>query len=103
MTDNGSPRRIEVQSIVSYQTGEGLVQIRGGDGQLTPAAARDLALNLLSAAEAAETDALVLRFSEGVLGDKRLSAFILGELRQMRGEAPRQNWQTNKETPNATH
>lgn len=89
---------IEVQSIVSAADRTAYVQIRGAVGQMTPAEARDLALNLLQAAEAAETDSLILRFVRDALnGDERHAAVLLNELRQMRGEAPRKDWR--KGTP----
>jgi hypothetical protein len=89
--------RIEVQSIVSAADRTAYVQIRGAVGQMTPDEARDLALNLLQAAEAAQTDALILRFVRDALdGDERAAAVLLGELRQMRGEAQRQDWRKGK-------
>ena len=82
-----------VQSIVSASTGEAFVQIKGEGGQMTPDEARDLALNLLQAAEAADTDALIARWvKQYVGGDDRAVAVLLTELRKMRGAAPPQDW-----------
>ncbi|MFN7948354.1 MAG: hypothetical protein U0Z53_23585 [Blastocatellia bacterium] len=53
-----------LQSLVSARTGEPLVNLRWSDGvaQLPVAQARELALNLLGAAEAALSDACLRRF-----------------------------------------
>jgi hypothetical protein len=55
---------IDVTSIVSSRTKEGIVQFKWNaeDGQLTPDEARAHALGIIEAAEAAETDAFLVEF-----------------------------------------
>lgn len=98
--------RIEVQSIVSAADGKPYVQLKWGDqvGQLTPDEARQHALALLDAANAAETDAGLLRFIRQQGGTERQAAALLAHFRTYRGDdADRKNWRDPKETHDATH
>lgn len=52
--------------------------------QLSPKEARDLAQNLLQAAEAAEQDAFIFEFHRDLLGDDRMGASMLVEFRKWR-------------------
>lgn len=96
---------IDVQSIVSAANGQPLVQIKWGSqaGQLTPAEARQHALGLLDAANAAETDAALLRLTRQAGGDDEEAAVLLALVRAQRGDDPdRQDWRDPKETDDAT-
>jgi hypothetical protein len=55
---------LEVMSLVSMRTGDGIVQFEMGDTriQMTIVEARQHALTIIEAAMAAETDALLVRF-----------------------------------------
>jgi len=52
--------------------------------QLSPEEARDLALNLLEAAEASEQDAFIFEFHSQLTDDERVGANILIEFRKWR-------------------
>lgn len=84
---------INVTSGYGYNTHEPFVEINAPKKriQMTPENARDLALNLLQAAEAAYSDAFLIEFSKGVLevGEKE-AAVILHEFRKWR--ETRQDW-----------
>ena len=55
--------------------------------QLSPAEARDLASNLLQAAEAAEGDQLIVEFTTDTLGfEMQEAAQILVQMRELRGK-----------------
>lgn len=91
--------RIAVQSVVSAATGRPLVQIKWGDqvGQITPDEARQHALILLDAANAAETDAALLRFTRLMGGNDQDAARLLAHFRASRGDDPdRPNWRDPK-------
>ena len=99
--DRTDDNLIHVQSIVSAADGTPWVQINWGNlyGQLTPDEARRHALSILDAANAAETDAGILRFFRAAGGEDRVAAILLARLRASRGEDPnRQNWRDPKET-----
>ena len=77
-----------LQSLVSARTGEPLVNLRWSYGvaQLSRAQARELAANLLSAAEAALSDACLSRFLVERVGlqETRHIGQLLVELREFR-------------------
>jgi hypothetical protein len=52
---------------------------------MSPAEARDLALNLLCCAEAAETDAILLQIGN-VRGDNRFGVTLVGAVREARAD-----------------
>jgi len=84
--DDGS--MIWSHSIVSQQTGDGLVQLTWGDkkAQLTCEEARQHALVILECADAAESDACLVRFL-GKIGMEREDAVkILVDFRVFRHE-----------------
>lgn len=59
--------------------------------QMTPENARDLALNLLQAAEAAYSDAFLIEFLTDAIGsDPAQAAILLGEFRKWR--ETKQDW-----------
>lgn len=92
MSDN---HRIHVQSIVSAADGRPLVQVRWGEqvGQFSPDEAREYALILLAAANAAETDAALLRFVREAGGADTQAAGLLAAFRRARGDSPdREDW-----------
>ncbi len=75
-----------VESLVSHRTGEPLVQIAWYDhtGQLDVASARQLAFQLLEAADAAISDAFLVKFlRERDLPDEA-AGVLLNEFRQYR-------------------
>jgi hypothetical protein len=80
---------IRVTSGVSAFTGQGFVDLRWGAqaGQLSPEEARQHALAVLGAAEAAELDALVYAELTSAVGvnDGAAAAFLL-RLRERRGQ-----------------
>lgn len=83
------PDLIMVSSMVAAGTGDPMVMLRWFThvAQLTPAQARDLALNLLDAAEAAKSDAFLMGFigdRDPVAGAQLVAAFR--EFRQRRSE-----------------
>jgi hypothetical protein len=78
---------LEITSLVSMRTGDGIVQFELGDTriQLTIAEARAHALVIIEAAMAAETDALLVRFLHEKVGlAPELATAALGDFRQMR-------------------
>ena len=54
--------------------------------QMLPEEARDLASNLLQAAEAAEQDAFIFEFHHELLGDEKMGATMLINFRKWRDE-----------------
>ena len=52
--------------------------------QLAPNEARDLAMNLLQAAEAAEQDAFLFEFTEEALENENAAASMVGKFREWR-------------------
>lgn len=94
--------RIWVGSLVSARTGEPLVALSWGEQelQLAPSEARDLAINILQACEAAKSDKIMLSFLDKFSGGQLSAgqqAMMLSQLRQLReeveatGEAAQQN------------
>ncbi len=87
---------VTVQSIVSAQSGEPLVQCRVGFEQWSwaPEEARSHALALLACAEAAVHDAAMFRWL--TLGEMSLPAAAamqaVGGLRRFRGDVAREDW-----------
>lgn len=80
---------INVSTIVSQRTKEGRVCVKwlSLDEQLSVAETRALAHNLLHAAEAAETDALLLKvFTENLDMDANTAATMLHLFRNARAE-----------------
>lgn len=76
-----------VETLVSHRTGEPLVQIAWYDhtGQLTPAQARQLALQLMEAAAITEADAFLIHFMKNTVGtDERAASILLQEFRRFR-------------------
>lgn len=83
----GETEVINVSSGYGANTKEPYVQILWGNKQLqmSPENARDLAMNLLQAAEAAYSDAYIFEFAKGFLkGGHELTAVMLGEFRKWR-------------------
>lgn len=83
------PDMIMVSSMVATRTGEPLVILRWftSVAQFPPAQARDLALNLLDAAEAANTDAFLMGFVSQTLGGRpEDGAQILAGFRKFRAQ-----------------
>ena len=81
---------VQVSSIYGGQLRQPLVQVQWGDRKpftISPAEARDLAANLLGAAEAAEQDAFVVEFAREKLDctDQHAGAFLT-EFRRWREE-----------------
>jgi len=79
--------KIEIQAIVSGATHKGLVQLRWGSmsGQLTPEEAREHALSIIEAAEAARHDEMVFRFLMEKLNlEPARAALIIKDLRDTR-------------------
>jgi hypothetical protein len=77
---------LESVSGVSLFTGEPFVTLRWGQnsGQLTPAEARELAMSILAAAEAAESDAAVVKVLRTCgCADEAIAPF-LRDLRDLR-------------------
>ncbi len=74
-TQSGPPSKLEdviwVDSMISHRTQEPIVNLSWGDRnlQLSIAQARDLAMNVLEASEAAQSDAVMLRFVDHIGGD----------------------------------
>lgn len=86
MADDG----IHITSGVSLFSGEPFCAIRWGTlaGQLTPAQVRTMALHWLEVAEAAESDALVMReLQEGAGLDLQTAGAFLLKLRERREKA----------------
>ncbi len=89
-TADGPGYTFEVKSIYGHKHQRGLVEIyvNGADfsALMLPDDARDLALNLLQCAEAAESDEILIRFLTQRIGlkDNRAKAGILNDFRQIR-------------------
>lgn len=89
MTDKSHESKIWVDTLFGAELRQGLVQLSFGETgvQLRPAEARDLAMNLLRAAEATQSEDLIVQFFEKVEG-KRMQpqaiGLILSELRTLR-------------------
>lgn len=84
------PPEILIESAFGFRTRKPFVVLRWGEmrGQLTPAAARQHALRIMEAADAAESDALLVRFLQqrvGIQEDEKAIA-ILSDFRAMRGQ-----------------
>lgn len=80
---------INVTSLVSHRTGQGMVQLSTArnEAQLTPAEARHLAQSLIEAAEAAEQDAFLVHFFTTVAGfTQPEAAAILVQFRELRDQ-----------------
>lgn len=79
---------IRISTILSHRTQEGRVciQWKGLDEQLSIAETRDLALNLLQAAEAATSDEMVFRIAKKLLSDEKSAVAFLREYRNARAE-----------------
>ena len=78
---------LEVTTLVSLRTGEGIVQFEMGDTriQLSIAEARNHARVVIEAGMAAETDALLVRFlCEKIKLPKDAALAALGDFREMR-------------------
>ncbi len=81
---------ISIESGVSLFDGKPFCAIRWGKerGQLSPDEVRQLALNWLSAAEAAESDAMVMtELQDGVGLDLQTAGAFLMALRERRGHS----------------
>jgi hypothetical protein len=86
------PRRGEIstEGIISAQTGQPYVQlaIDISPTQLTPGKAREVALMLLEAADAAESDAVLNRFAREQIGlDELGAAQLIAQFRKSREQA----------------
>lgn len=86
------PRQGEIstQSIVSSQTGKPYVQfaLDISPTQFTPGKAREIALMLLEAADAAESDAALMAFARDQIGlDDARAAQLLDQFRKAREQA----------------
>lgn len=80
---------IWIETMVASRTGEPCVVLRWYDhsGQLTPAEAREHAMKVLAAADAAESDAFLVQFMAQKIGvDKPQQAMMLQEFRKFREE-----------------
>ncbi len=78
---------VHVGSLVSHRTGEPRVQMEFGEAklQMSPAEARDLALNLLSSAEAASADSFLVTFAKEKIGvGEAQAAGLITEFRRWR-------------------
>jgi len=77
---------LESVSGVSLFTGEPFVTLRWGQnsGQSTPAEARELAMSILAAAEAAESDAAVVKALRACRLSEEAIAPFLRDLRDLR-------------------
>jgi hypothetical protein len=79
--------KLDHQSGVNRE-GEPFIQLINGDkliGQMSPEDARDHALAMIEAAEAAEQDAFLIWFVKTQLkGDEKMAVSLLGEFRQWR-------------------
>lgn len=81
--------RIEVTSIVGLMTKEPYVQLQVPEPvvQLTPEEARDLAINILEASEAAQMDLFLMEFLTGPVGtDMDRAGMMLTTFREWRTE-----------------
>lgn len=80
-------KSIDVSSLVGLMTGEALVQIKLGSqmAQLSCVEARDLALNILQCAEAAQVDLFLVQFAISTIGvEMQQAAGLLNEFREWR-------------------
>jgi len=88
LTTAGNRRgEIEVASVMSHQDGEPMVDlwVSLSPAQLSPGKARELALMLLEAADAAESDAALSAFARSQLGlDTVQVAGLVGQVRALR-------------------
>ncbi len=92
-------QRIDITSGVSYQTGEGFVELQWGDkkGQLTPTEARLHALLILEAADAAESDAFMVGWMrEQIHAPEGAIARLLIDFRHYRDS--RSSWLPNSDS-----
>jgi hypothetical protein len=81
---------ISTEAIVSSQNGKPFVQFACdiSPTQFTPAKAREIALMLLEAADASESDAVLMGYARDVLDlDQQASAKLLNQFRQYRETA----------------
>lgn len=89
---NDKWRKINVTSGYGYNTRQPFVQIemdypKDHPLQLAPEEARNLAANLLQAAEASEQDAFIFEFHSQLLnGDEKIGASMLIQFRKWRDE-----------------
>lgn len=85
------PTEILVESGVSYPGWRSFVNLRFGDqrAQLTPESAREHALSILAAADAAESDAFIIDFLQKRVGltDPEKLAAVLSDFRAFRGHS----------------
>lgn len=83
---------IWVESMVASQTGEPMVVLRWYDhsAQLTPHEAREHALSILAAADAAESDATLVVFARKAGMDKQKQAAFVQAYRTHRQEQQEQ-------------
>ena len=82
-----------ITSGYGYNTKEPYIEIKAPKlrVQMSPENARDLAFNLLQAAEGAYSDAFLVEFSKHALGgDEQTAAVLLNEFRQWREQ--KQEW-----------
>lgn len=82
-----SGRPLEFMSMVSSKTQEPMIRIIWGDyeGQILPSEARELCLNLLDVAHAAEADSFLYAMIVDKLGlEKEVAYGMLGDFRQYR-------------------
>lgn len=84
-----SDKTFWVRSMFGFNSQEPIVSFSmpGGETvQMSPADARDLAMNLLRSAEAADTDAFVIGWAKAKIPgiDDRGAAILLNDFRQMR-------------------
>ena len=89
MPDDSPADMIMVSSIVSQATREGIVQVQWGAKacQFSVASARQLGIQLLECAEAAETDAAIFHiFTEKVKAEEHVAYGILQDIRDYREE-----------------
>lgn len=96
------PATIDIQSVVSAQTGEGQVQLRWGreGGHLDPTEALQHALRLVEAAAHATVDAFLWRFLREKLGaDEAHAAAVLREFRAYCLRREPENWRKPEDHP----
>jgi hypothetical protein len=82
----GKSEEIHVSTVYGHNARKPIVQIefRQEMVQMDVETARDLAQNILQAAEAALTDAFIFEFVEKLVGDSKAAAMSLIELRKFR-------------------
>jgi hypothetical protein len=85
-----NPSHFSVTTIYGHNTKKPIVQLQVGKEQIQMSieTARDLAQNLIQAAEAALTDAFIYEFIEKRIGatDPNVAGFAMIELRKFRSE-----------------